>query len=240
MPAGGTVPEMAGIVLTVLTISAQKLLRCRSQARLSIRDAMSSAKPLVPFPQPSTKVSFGPRARRTKATNAGRVGLILLNSSFEPVYFNSEAMKILAYPNQPAKAPNTAFSRTIRSIVSTKPDADDLPISTRLASGRRHYLCRAFVLESESHGGPNPTMAVTVERDSVVPDVLTRFRLTDREIEAVRHLAEGLTSKEIAQRMDISPNTVKSFFRQIMIKMSVTTRAGVVGKLVHRADSRDG
>ncbi|PYU93391.1 MAG: hypothetical protein DMG08_10290 [Acidobacteria bacterium] len=36
------------------------------------------------------------------------------------------------------------------------------------------------------------------------------YRLTGREREAIGYLLQGLTSKEIAVRMEISPNTVKS------------------------------
>jgi DNA-binding CsgD family transcriptional regulator len=57
-----------------------------------------------------------------------------------------------------------------------------------------------------------------------------RFHLTDREEEVLQFLLEGLTSKEIADRMAISPNTVKAFLRLIMIKMGVSTRSGIVGK----------
>ena len=74
---------------------------------------------------------------------------------------------------------------------------------------------------------------MTVERDRwALHDLAARFKLTDREQEAVEHLANGLTSKEIAQRMRISPNTVKTFLRFVMIKMGVTTRSGVIGKII--------
>ena len=46
------------------------------------------------------------------------------------------------------------------------------------------------------------------------------------------YLLEGLTSKQIAERMSISTNTVKAFLRLIMIKMDVSTRSGIVGKAV--------
>ena len=46
------------------------------------------------------------------------------------------------------------------------------------------------------------------------------------------HLMQGLTSKEIAQRMGISPYTVKTYVKLVMIKLGVTTRSGIVGKLV--------
>jgi DNA-binding CsgD family transcriptional regulator len=63
-------------------------------------------------------------------------------------------------------------------------------------------------------------------------DLLLQFDLTPREQEAVMLLVEGLTSKEIAQRMKISPNTVKAFLRLVMVKMDVSTRSGIVGKIV--------
>jgi len=47
-------------------------------------------------------------------------------------------------------------------------------------------------------------------------------------------LSEGLTSKEIAVKMNISPNTVKAFLRFIMLKLGVTTRSGILGKINER------
>ena len=44
-------------------------------------------------------------------------------------------------------------------------------------------------------------------------------------------LLQGLTSKEIAVRMGISPNTVKAFLRLVMVKMGVSTRSGIVGRI---------
>src|SRR2546422_4692510 len=101
---------------------------------------MSSEKPLGRFPQPATKDSVAPKWPRAKGTNAARVGLILLDSSLKTVYCNSEARSIIAYPNQPAKAPDAEFSQSIRSIVGKKPAADDFPTTTHFLSGRRRYL----------------------------------------------------------------------------------------------------
>jgi DNA-binding CsgD family transcriptional regulator len=47
----------------------------------------------------------------------------------------------------------------------------------------------------------------------------------------VEYLIQGLTSKEIAVRMNISPNTVKAFLRLVMVKMKVSTRSGIAGKI---------
>jgi len=96
------------------------------------------------------------------------------------------------------------------------------------------------MLEPEFNERSKPTAAITVERNRwVLRDLVMRFQLTNREMEAVQRLAEGLTSKEIAQRMNISPNTVKTFLRLVMIKMGVTTRSGVIGKLIRAAHFGD-
>jgi DNA-binding CsgD family transcriptional regulator len=61
-------------------------------------------------------------------------------------------------------------------------------------------------------------------------------RLTPREQEAVTLLANGLTNKEISARMGVSVNTVKAFLRSVMLKFDVTTRAGIVGRLLQERD----
>ena len=199
---------------------------------------MSSAPTLERFPRPVTNMSVLPTWPKVKGANTARVGLILLDSSLKPIYFNSEALSIFAYPHEvgKSKVSGAEFSELIRSVVRAKPVSDDFPTRTLFVSGRRRYVCRSFVLEPDTQGGTRPTVAVTVERDRwVLRDLVTRFQLTDREMEAVQHLADGLTSKEIAQRMNISPNTVKTFLRLVMIKMGVTTRSGVIGKLINGA-----
>jgi DNA-binding NarL/FixJ family response regulator len=59
-------------------------------------------------------------------------------------------------------------------------------------------------------------------------------RLTPRERETVTLLTSGFTNKEISERMGVSVNTVKAFIRSVMLKLGVTTRAGIVGRLLLR------
>jgi len=170
-----------------------------------------------------------------EAAKPAPVGLVLLDSTLKLVYSNSEASKIFTYPDEPTKGKTLSgkLMKVIRSIIEQQPPSENLPASTVFVSGRRRYVCRSFLLEPNSTGSSNPSIALTVERDrSALHDLAARFQLTDREREAVEHLAEGLTSKEIAQRMRISPNTVKTFLRLVMIKMGVTTRSGVIGKII--------
>ena len=170
---------------------------------------------------------------RVKGINPARVGFILLGSSWKPVYSNSEALRILAYPSPPLKSPDAQFLESVRSIVGKETGASGFPITTHFMSGKRRYLCRTFVLEPESNRNSKPTIAIVLERQrGVLIDLAARFQLTDREIEAVQHLADGLTSKGIAQRMNVSPATVKVLLRHVMLKMDVSTRSGVIGKLI--------
>lgn len=66
--------------------------------------------------------------------------------------------------------------------------------------------------------------------------VITEFKLSRREAQVFELLAEGLTDKEIANRLNISPSTVKAHVRLIGQKVGRSTRAGIVGKVL-RAES---
>jgi len=91
-------------------------------------------------------------------------------------------------------------------------------------------------MESQNGHLTQPLVALHLEKVSSTSDaiyeVAAKYHLTDREQEALRGISMGLTSKEVATRMNISPNTVKAFLRLIMIKMGVTTRAGIVANLL--------
>ena len=55
-----------------------------------------------------------------------------------------------------------------------------------------------------------------------------RAALSDREMEILRLLVQGLANKEIAARMDISESTVKNALQQLFAKTGVRTRAQLV------------
>jgi DNA-binding CsgD family transcriptional regulator len=202
---------------------------------------MSTVAALARSPHPHGAVSIFPTPPKQKApapANRNRVGLILLDASLKPIYCNSAARSILGYPAASGPAVKIDLSRRMRSIILGQPGINESPSTAILVSGRRRYRCRCFTLETDAIGG-RPSIAVTLERDDwTLYDLISRFHLTEREVEAVRHLTEGLTSKEIAERMGISPNTVKTYFRCVMFKMGVTTRSGVIGKLVSSAQFR--
>ncbi len=54
--------------------------------------------------------------------------------------------------------------------------------------------------------------------------------LSDRELEVLQCLAEGLTTLQIASRLFISENTVKTHIRHILDKLEASNRTEAVGK----------
>jgi len=55
-----------------------------------------------------------------------------------------------------------------------------------------------------------------------------RVELSDREMDVLRFLVQGLANKEIATRMELSESTVKNTLQQLFAKTNVRTRAQVV------------
>ena len=179
------------------------------------------------------------RQGTSKATS--RVGVLLLNSQFRPVHYNAEAASVLGYPKKTREAPSLdVVLPATRSQLGnlTKPAA---PVTVEFTSGRRRYVCRVFLLDSNGTGEGrfHPGFVLVLERE-LKQEVDTtqwseKFRLTNRECETVKLLLKGLTSKEIASEMSISPNTVKTFVKLAMAKVGVSNRTGLVARLFERA-----
>jgi DNA-binding CsgD family transcriptional regulator len=170
------------------------------------------------------------------ATTGPAVGLLLLDDALDPVVLNKAAAEILSYPQQLDFQPNLHrfWAEKVHSaLVSPDPSAGST-IVPEYRSGKRRYSCRSFRLDTQAKGYSRLSIAVLLERESSgsfsLLQVAQGYRLTQREQEVLQFLLQGLTTKEIADRMDISPNTVKAFLRLIMIKVGVTTRSGILGK----------
>ena len=165
-------------------------------------------------------------------------GFLLIDTSLNPISFNEEAIQILSYPDNLAnlRRPGVFLARRIRSILVTQQSSSESAFVTEFRSGRRRYFCRAFLVGSDIKKPSRPSLAVLLERgpSEVIPlsQVSEQFNLTQREREALGHLLQGLGGKEIANRMNISPNTVKAYLRLIMIKTGVSSRAAISWKVM--------
>ncbi len=59
-----------------------------------------------------------------------------------------------------------------------------------------------------------------------------RLTLTPRETKVAQYLVDGLTNKEIANKLGLSEYTVKDHVKRLMRKTQTTTRTAAVGKLI--------
>ncbi len=164
-------------------------------------------------------------------------GFILLDSKLNPLAVNDEARRILTFPNSPEKVKNmgTFIKERIQIDLMNRQSGASLEFVREFQSGRRRYVCRAFRFPYTGPQRDRMLVALLLERvsspASAIEKAAKQYELTERECQAVELLTQGLTSKEIADRMQISANTVKAFLRTVMAKMGVTTRSGVVGRL---------
>jgi len=74
-------------------------------------------------------------------------------------------------------------------------------------------------MDKEAHSG------------SAIVKLAGQYGLTEREQQTLSGICSGLSNKELAVRMQISPNTVKAFVHIIMLKMGVATRAEIAARI---------
>ena len=166
-------------------------------------------------------------------------GFLLFDAVMNPVFVNHAAAEILLYPEKvetQIRLGSTVTGEIRRKLLSAESSGSPALVS-RFHSGKRVYQCRALRVNAIAGGSSQSSLAVFLERGSSgsipLAQVAEKFKLTAREQEVLQCLSEGgLTTKEIAARIGISPNTVKAFLHLIMLKMGVTTRSGILGKAI--------
>jgi DNA-binding NarL/FixJ family response regulator len=91
----------------------------------------------------------------------------------------------------------------------------------RVARGE-HALSGSAVNAVVAHVSVTPGISVDAEAARLVDE------LTAREREVVTYLVQGLTNREIAEALYLSPLTVKTHVNHAMVKLSVRDRAQLV------------
>lgn len=161
-----------------------------------------------------------------------------MDSRFKPIYANTQAIQILIYPANPEriKCVDRLIAAKIQSRLCHTGLSVWLPVESEFMSGRRRYVWRSFVVNSCTSGSLQPHVALLLERACKqsldIHKICQQYNLTERERQALEFLIQGLNAQEIAARMQISRNTVKAFLRLVMIKMGVSSRIGVIRKVV--------
>lgn len=165
-------------------------------------------------------------------------GFLLLDAGLNLIASNDPALQILGFPSglDRIKQPKVSLADRVRTTLLRRERQGGTVFVKEFKSGKRRYICKSFQVNCNGHNSLQPAFVMLLERStasshSALTEVSAQFGLTQRECETVEFLVQGLTSKEIATRMKISPNTVKAFLRLVMVKMKVSTRSGIAGKI---------
>ena len=74
----------------------------------------------------------------------------------------------------------------------------------------------------------NPAVKASLQ-DAETPSRLEKSSgITDREREIIAYTCQGLTNKEIARKLAVSPHTVKAHLNRIFAKFNVTSRSKLI------------
>lgn len=201
---------------------------------------------LSPFMQDRTAKRSELKRVNLPEPDHGSEGVLILDDAFRPIALDCGAETILRNLSSPNWSPDENFTlpKEIRNALDGPSEGDPHGVSRRISVGNREYVCRVFRMTLRSDAGVQPVKALYLRREQSIADAVLHagadYHLTDREQQALIGMTMGLTSKELAEQMKISPNTVKAYLRLIMIKMGVTTRAGIVGKLLDQNNRSSG
>lgn len=82
-----------------------------------------------------------------------------------------------------------------------------------------------------------PQVIATVTGSGCIPETVAATSLaslSDTDVAIIRHLSQGLTNKEIAALVHLSPYTVKDHLEKISIILEVGSRTEIVAKAIKR------
>jgi DNA-binding NarL/FixJ family response regulator len=130
-------------------------------------------------------------------------------------------------------------------VVMLSVSEDETDLYAAIRCGASGYLLKEIRVDEVAravravHGGQSlisPRMAgklmdefaALARRAEETPRLTSAPRLTERELEVLRLVAEGLNNGEIAKRLFISQNTVKNHVRNILEKLQLHSRMEAV------------
>lgn len=132
-------------------------------------------------------------------------------------------LKVLAITEALSKTEmNSALNSGVNSYLLKECDREEIIEAIVATLNNERFLCGKItsVLTSEPEIAESKALIRTYACEG--------FGVTEREIEIIKHIAEGLSNKQIADKLSLSTHTVNTHRKNIMNKLDVNNTAGIV------------
>ncbi len=165
-----------------------------------------------------------------------KLGIALLDRSSRVLFWNDEAVRVIAFPITPSHIddPGAVLGERLHDLVTQARDSLAGQLNT-FRSGARSYVCRVIHLDARIDKRPEFTAVLLRRQEQPWADrelLETTYGLSPRERQCVEYLLLGLTTKEIAARMRVSTSTINTFFHLIMLKTRTSRRCDIVRRYI--------
>jgi len=134
-----------------------------------------------------------------------------------------KGLKVLAITEALSKAEmNAALGSGVDSYLLKECDREEIIEAIVATLNNERFLCGKItsVLTSEPEVEQSKALIKTYSCEG--------FGVTEREIEIIKYIAEGLSNKQIADKLNLSTHTVNTHRKNIMNKLDVNNTAGIV------------
>lgn len=132
-------------------------------------------------------------------------------------------LQILAITDYLAKnTMQSALDAGVRSYLLKECDKDEIIEALHATYNNERFLCGkvAYYLASQ-----NDISTIKPDLDKVS---CAGLGITDRELDVIRLISEGLSNKLIADKLELSTHTVNTHRKNIMTKLNIQNTAGIV------------
>jgi len=151
--------------------------------------------------------------------SSGNLVLTEMYSSIENIITKNKNTKIIVIGNSFDVATiRKLFNKGIKSFLDRNSSYDEFLKSIQALMSNEIYICeyaKEMMINYISHEQE--------KQNSHIKDPLTK-----REMEILKHICNGLSSKDISELLFISINTVETHRKRILLKLNVKNSVGVV------------
>jgi DNA-binding CsgD family transcriptional regulator len=158
-------------------------------------------------------------------------GVLILNREDRILYANEEALKLLKNPEEiPSEMKRLCDELKSGKAVKT---ASNGHCALLWREGDAPCALRAFLIGAQGSAFPATHILVLVENVTEqhginLKKAKMQYGLSDREVEVVALVAQGLSNKEIGSRLYLSEHTIKDHVKNILRKTGAASRSEII------------